>query len=83
MPCPKQKDITFKSFIKIVEKKGYTVAYKELEAHHFGTPTIRKKLFLIARCDGWPIVFPVAIFILQVCRTETLNIASIFHSNFI
>lgn len=37
---------------------GYDVQWRELRACDFGAPTIRKRLFLIARCDGQPIVWP-------------------------
>lgn len=37
---------------------GYHVEYRELRACDYGAPTIRKRLFLIARCDGEPIVWP-------------------------
>ncbi len=37
---------------------GYKVDYKELKACDYGTPTIRKRFYLIARNDGRPIVFP-------------------------
>ena len=59
-PCPKRKGQTFKSFVNAMERHGYNVEYKELRASDYGTPTIRKRLFLIARCDGQPIVWPNA-----------------------
>lgn len=37
---------------------GYKVEFKELKACDYGTPTIRKRLFLVARRDGLPIVWP-------------------------
>ncbi|QOT78575.1 DNA cytosine methyltransferase [Cupriavidus basilensis] len=37
---------------------GYAVDWRELRACDYGAPTIRKRLFLIARCDGKPIVWP-------------------------
>ena len=37
---------------------GYKVEYRELKACDYGAPTIRKRFFLIARCDGNPIVWP-------------------------
>ncbi|HYD97046.1 MAG TPA: DNA cytosine methyltransferase [Noviherbaspirillum sp.] len=39
---------------------GYQVEWKVLRACDFGTPTIRKRLFLVARRDGRPIVWPAA-----------------------
>lgn len=37
---------------------GYKVEWRVLRACHFGTPTIRKRLYLFARRDGLPIVWP-------------------------
>jgi DNA (cytosine-5)-methyltransferase 1 len=37
---------------------GYQVEWKELRACDFGAPTIRKRLFIVMRCDGRPIVWP-------------------------
>ncbi|USK77687.1 DNA cytosine methyltransferase [Peribacillus frigoritolerans] len=49
---------TFKSFVKALESLGYQVEFKELRACDFGAPTIRKRFFMIARCDGKPITWP-------------------------
>jgi len=57
-PIPSKKGETFKEFVKAFEELGYQVEFKELRASDYGAPTIRKRLFLIARCDGMPIVFP-------------------------
>lgn len=57
-PCPKSKGETFKSFVNALIKQGYKVDWKELRACDYGTPTIRKRLFLIARRDGLPIIWP-------------------------
>jgi DNA (cytosine-5)-methyltransferase 1 len=57
-PCPKRKGKTFRSFVRRLEEIGYQVERRELRACDYGTPTIRKRLFLIARCDGLPIVWP-------------------------
>lgn len=57
-PCPKRKGRTFKNFVKMLKKYGYQVDWRELRACDYGTPTIRKRLFLVARCDGMPIVWP-------------------------
>lgn len=53
-----KKGETFNSFIKTLKKFGYKVEYKELRACDYGAPTTRKRFFLIARCDGKPIVWP-------------------------
>lgn len=57
-PDPKRKGRTFRKFVKALEALGYEVEFKELVAADFGTPTKRKRFFMIARCDGQPIVWP-------------------------
>jgi DNA (cytosine-5)-methyltransferase 1 len=57
-PCPDRKGHTFRRFIRRLERLGYAVQWRELRACDFGAPTIRKRLFLVARCDGQPIVWP-------------------------
>ena len=49
---------TFRSFVYQLRQKGYKVQWRELKACDYGAPTIRKRFFLIARCDGKPIIFP-------------------------
>lgn len=57
-PDPKQKGRTFNCFVNALRRHGYQVEWRELRACDYGAPTIRKRLFLIARCDGRPIVWP-------------------------
>ncbi|WP_456281641.1 DNA cytosine methyltransferase [Cupriavidus sp. JZ107] len=57
-PCPVRKGKTFRSFVHQLQEEGYAVEWRELRACDYGAPTIRKRLFLIARCDGQPIVWP-------------------------
>lgn len=57
-PCPNRKGQTFRSFVRQLQEKGYAVETRELRACDYGAPTIRKRLFMIARCDGRPIVWP-------------------------
>lgn len=57
-PCPKNKGRTFNSFVNALIRLGYKVEWKELRVCDYGAPTTRKRLFLIARCDGEPIVWP-------------------------
>jgi len=57
-PCKKRKGQTFKSFTNALRRLGYQVEYKTLRAHDYGAPTIRKRLFMVARRDGLPIVWP-------------------------
>jgi DNA (cytosine-5)-methyltransferase 1 len=56
--CPKRKGRTFKNFCTRLRNLGYEVDHRELRACDYGAPTSRKRLFLIARCDGSPIVWP-------------------------
>ncbi|WP_301171058.1 DNA cytosine methyltransferase [Brevibacillus nitrificans] len=57
-PDPKNKGREFNAFINALKRQGYQVDHKELRACDYGAPTIRKRFFLIARCDGRPIVWP-------------------------
>lgn len=59
-PCPDRKGQTFRLFVQRLRQAGYQVEWKELRACEYGAPTIRKRLFLIARCDGLPIKWPRA-----------------------
>ncbi len=58
VPCPKRRGQTFKKWVRRMEQVGYRVEWRELRACDYGSPTIRKRLFVIARCDGEPIVWP-------------------------
>lgn len=58
MPCPVRKGLTFKRFVSSLRNAGYEVEWKTLNAADFGAPTHRRRLFLIARCDGRAIVWP-------------------------
>ncbi|MNX49187.1 Modification methylase BspRI [compost metagenome] len=57
-PCPARKGMTFHRWLRELRGLGYQVEYRELRACDYGAPTTRKRLFLIARCDGQPIVWP-------------------------
>jgi DNA (cytosine-5)-methyltransferase 1 len=59
-PCPERKGASFSRWVARLRNIGYQVEWRELRACDFGAPTIRKRLFLIARCDGMPIVWPAA-----------------------
>ena len=48
----------YKAWLKKFRRHGYRIENKEIRACNFGAPTIRKRLFLIARCDDQPIVWP-------------------------
>lgn len=57
-PIKKKQGVTFQKFVSQLEGLGYTVEFRELVAADYGAPTTRKRFFLIARCDGRPIVWP-------------------------
>lgn len=57
-PDKKRRGLTFRRFVGNLRSQGYNVEWRELVAADYGAPTTRKRLFLIARCDGSPIVWP-------------------------
>lgn len=57
-PCPERKGQTFQRWKAALQNLGYTIEHRELRACDYGAPTIRKRLFLVARRDGRPIVWP-------------------------
>lgn len=57
-PIKAKKGVTFRKFVSQLENLGYIVDHRELVAADYGAPTTRKRFFLIARCDGKPIVWP-------------------------
>lgn len=58
LPDPRFKGETFKQWVESLKGLGYAVDWRVMRASDYGTPTIRKRLFLVARCDGLPIVWP-------------------------
>lgn len=57
-PCPRRKGKTFGAFVRALERLGYNVETNTLRASDYGVPTIRKRLFLVARRDRLPVVWP-------------------------
>lgn len=57
-PVKSHQGETFKRWKSQLRALGYEIEHKELKACDYGAPTIRKRFFLIARCDGKPIVWP-------------------------
>ena len=57
-PIKAKKGKTFKKFVQQLTDLGYEVQFKALVAADYGAPTMRKRFFMIARCDGKPIVWP-------------------------
>lgn len=45
---------------QLVAGLGYAVDCRELRACDFGAPTIRKRFFMVMRCDGVPVTWPQA-----------------------
>lgn len=56
----KKRGLTFRMWLGKLKAAGYVVEWRELRACDYGAPTSRKRLFLIARSDGEPIVWPEA-----------------------
>lgn len=57
-PDPAHKGRTFNTWVNTLRRLGYWVEWRELRACDYGAPTTRKRLFVIARCDGRPVVWP-------------------------
>lgn len=49
---------TFDQWLGALQILGYRVDYRVLDASQYGAPTKRRRLFLVARCDGQPIRWP-------------------------
>lgn len=58
-PIKDKQGKTFFSFVKSLQALGYEVEFGELKACDFGAPTTRNRFFMIARCDGRPIKWPI------------------------
>ncbi len=59
-PDPAHAGEDFRRWLGELVACGYRVDFRVLTAADFGTPTTRKRLFLVARRDGQPIVWPEA-----------------------
>lgn len=57
-PVKKKSGETFLQWLSQLKALGYQVDFRELVAADYGAPTIRKRLVLVARCDGRPIAWP-------------------------
>jgi DNA (cytosine-5)-methyltransferase 1 len=57
-PCPQRIGRSFRAWCGRLRGLGYQVAWQEIVAADYGAPTIRKRLFVVARCDGEPIRWP-------------------------
>lgn len=57
-PMKSRHGETFRKWKEQLQALGYEIDHRELVAADYGAPTIRKRFFLIARCDGKPIIWP-------------------------
>ncbi len=58
IPDPARRGETFRKFMATFAALGYIGEVEELDACDYGAPTHRKRLLIILRCDGMPIVWP-------------------------
>jgi len=58
--CKKRKGQEFKRWVAELARLGYDVEWRRMRACDYGAPTTRNRLFLVARRDGHPIVWPAA-----------------------
>jgi len=59
-PDPAHAGETFRAWLGELSACGYSIEFRTLVAADYGTPTTRKRLFLVARRDGGAIVWPSA-----------------------
>jgi DNA (cytosine-5)-methyltransferase 1 len=57
---PAKVGLTFRRWVRSLNQSGYQVEWRQLRACDYGAPTTRNRLFVIARRDGRPIVWPAA-----------------------
>jgi DNA (cytosine-5)-methyltransferase 1 len=60
IPDPKDLGRRWRRLVAILRSQGYTVEYRELNAADYGAGTARTRLFMMARRDGQPIIWPTA-----------------------
>ncbi|MCC5068289.1 DNA cytosine methyltransferase [Xanthomonas campestris] len=58
VPDKRRSGRSWRQFVDALESKGYRVEWRKLTASDFGAGTSRERLFLLARRDGEPIVWP-------------------------
>lgn len=58
-PDKRRMGTTFQRWRRKLERLGYVVDHRVLDASHYGAPTRRKRLFIVARRDGLPIRWPM------------------------
>lgn len=57
-PIKGQEGREFKRFVRAIRALGYRVQWRILKACDYGAPTSRKRLYMVMRCDGLPIIWP-------------------------
>nr|WP_183181715.1 DNA cytosine methyltransferase [Azospirillum sp. OGB3] len=57
-PVKSLQGLYFRQWQGELERLGYQLEFRSLPAHHYGVPTIRTRLFIVARRDGLPVVWP-------------------------
>jgi DNA (cytosine-5)-methyltransferase 1 len=60
LPVKERAGESFALWVGKLRLLGYQVEWRVLDASEYGAPTKRRRLFLIARCDGLTIVWPDA-----------------------
>ena len=57
-PIKSETGQTFRAWVRRLRRLGYRVSWRLLRACDYGAPTIRRRLFVVARRDGKPVVWP-------------------------
>lgn len=57
-PIKERRGEEFDLWLRRIKRHGYKAEHRELRACDYGAPTSRKRLFLVARRDGKPIIWP-------------------------
>ncbi len=57
-PIKGMKGLYFNRWVRRIRACGYKVEWRLLKACDYGSPTIRERWFMVARCDGQPIEWP-------------------------
>jgi len=57
-PCKLRAGTIFAAWVSRLRALGYVVEWKVLDAADYGAPTRRRRLFVVARRDGQPVVWP-------------------------
>jgi DNA (cytosine-5)-methyltransferase 1 len=57
-PIKDREGEDFRAFVAALSDLGYQVEWRVLVAADYGAPTTRERIFMLARCDGEPIVWP-------------------------